>query len=62
MRSEVDEPIQFLYISIGSIAELETELIIANDLHYIKNIDDIINQLTKIRSLILGLIKYLKHK
>lgn len=61
-RQSDKETIQFLYISIGSIAELETELIIANDLHYVKNIDDIINQLTKIRSLILGLIKYLKHK
>ena len=56
------ETIQFLYISIGSIAELETELLIAQNLGYASNIDEIMDKLIKIRNLILGLIKYLKNK
>lgn len=61
-RQSDKETIQFLYISIGSIAELETELLIAQNLGYTSNIDEIMEKLIKIRSLILGLIKYLKNK
>ena len=61
-RQSDKETIQFLYISIGSIAELETELLIAQNLGYVSNIDEIMEKLIKIRSLILGLIKYLKNK
>ena len=61
-RQSDKETIQFLYISIGSIAELETELLIAQNLGYASNIDEIMEKLIKIRSLILGLIKYLKNK
>jgi len=32
---------QFLYIALGSCAELETQLIIANELDYIKETDKI---------------------
>lgn len=56
------ETIHFLYISVGSIAELETQLIIAEKLHYIETSEDFIKSLVSIRSLILGLIKYLKNK
>lgn len=61
-RQSDKETIQFLYISVGSIAELETQLLIAKNLHYIDNIDDLLLKITSIRSLILGLIKYLKFK
>ncbi len=61
-RQSDKETIQFLYISIGSIAELETELLIAQNLGYTSNIDEIMEKLIKIRSLVLGLIKYLKNK
>lgn len=56
------ETLQFLYIAVGSLAELETELLIAKNLNYIQNIEDTTCRLIKIRSLILGLIKYLKNK
>ena len=55
-RQSDKETIQFLYISIGSIAELETELLIAQNLGYTSNIDEIMEKLIKIRSLVLGLI------
>lgn len=61
-RQSDKETIQFLYVAVGSIAELETELLIAQKLNFIQNIENIINRLIKIRSLILGLIKYLKNK
>ena len=35
-RKGEKEFIQFLYISLGSMAELETQLIIANNLKYVK--------------------------
>mgnify|MGYP004642872553 FL=1 len=61
-RQSDKETIQFLYISIGSIAELETELLIAQNLGYIFEVENLLDDLVKIRSLILGLAKYLKTK
>lgn len=61
-RQNDKETVQFLYISIGSIAELETQLLIAKELEYILNVDKILDDLTKIKGIILGLIKYLKSK
>jgi four helix bundle protein len=63
-RQSDKELIQFLYICLGSIAELETLLIISADQYYIteENFDEINNSLQKIRSMLLGLIRYLKNK
>ena len=43
-RQSDKETIQFLYISIGSIAELETELLIAQNLVYIQNVDELMEK------------------
>ena len=58
------EFVQFLYISLGSMAELETQLIIATNLKYISSskYDLIINDLTDIRKMLSGLIKYVKNR
>ena len=61
-RQSDKETIQFLHISLGSLAELETQLIIAEKLNYIKEPQTYLNKIIEIRSLILGLIKYLKNK
>lgn len=61
-RQSSKETIQFLYISLGSIAELETQLLISVELKYINNIDEILKKLNHVKSLILGLIKYFKTK
>ncbi len=58
-RNHDKEFIQFLYISLGSLAELETQLIISKEIGYLEKID--IN-LEEIRKMILGLIKYLKNR
>jgi len=58
------EFIQFLYIALGSLSEVETQLIISRNLSYIN--DEILNkletQIISIRAQISGLIKYLKTK
>lgn len=61
-RQSDKELIQFLYIALGSCAELETQLIISENLYYITEAKSISDQLTTIKKTILGLIKYLKKK
>ena len=61
-RQTTKETSQFLYISLGSIAELETQLLIAKELNYVENTDEIIDKLSLIRGLVSGLIKYYKNK
>ena len=61
-RKNNKEFIQFLYIALGSSAEVETQLEIAFRLSYIKNVDAIINNIADIRRLIQGLIRYIKNK
>lgn len=52
---------QFLYISLGSCAELETQLVIANELNYIthENRKNIIEDINHISRMIYNLIKKL---
>ena len=60
-RNSKKELIQFLYISLGSAAELETQLIISEKLKYIENLA-ILNDLNDIQKMIMGLIKYLRNQ
>ncbi len=54
----------FLYISLGSLSELETQLIIANNLKYLtlNDYEMTIDRLEEIRKMLLGLIKFVKNK
>lgn len=61
-RQTAKETSQFLHISLGSVAELETQLLIAKELNYIENINDMFDKIALIRGLIFGLIKYYKAK
>ncbi len=58
------ELIQFLYISLGSLEELETLIIIGSNLNYFKEPDlsNIDRKIIHVRKLLIGLIKYLKNK
>ncbi|WP_179009193.1 four helix bundle protein [Winogradskyella forsetii] len=58
------ETIQFLYISRGSLYELETQLYLAFDLDYISNkqLETILEQVTSCKKLLNGFIKYFKSK
>lgn len=59
-RNSKKEYIQFLYISLGSASELETQLIIAERLEYLKNTSDVFDKLNDIKKMIVGLISYLR--
>ena len=63
-RNHSKEFIQFLYISLGSISELETQVIISLNLGFLIQDDSIKiqNELTELRRMILGLIRSLKNK
>jgi len=60
-RQSSKEFIQFLYISLGSAVELETQLIIGGELNLLNN-TAIFNELDEIRKMLLGLIKHQKMK
>ena len=57
-RSTKKEFIQFLYIALGSLSEVETQLIIAQRLRYISNYDE--DLILQIKRMLIGLIKSLK--
>jgi four helix bundle protein len=63
-RNHSKEFLQFLFISLGSISELETQIIISENLKYSQNSDSLIlqNELTELRKMIIGLIRYLENK
>lgn len=52
---------QFLYISLGSLSEVETQLIIASKLKYLTN-TDLSEDIEVLRRMTLNFIKYLKSK
>lgn len=54
------ETLRFLDISLGSISELDTQIIIAGKLKYIDNYEEINIKISKVRALLIGLIKYYK--
>lgn len=61
-RSSVNEYIRFLYISLGSLSELETHIVICIKLKYIKEDIDILTEVEMLRRMTLNFIKYLKTK
>lgn len=61
-RSSDKELARFLDIALGSVAELETQLIISHNLGYLTNLEDLLGELKRISAMILGLKKYLSKK
>lgn len=58
-RKSKKEFIKFLYVAMGSLAELETQLLLAKKLNFI-NDDMSLSDIESIRKMILGLIRYLR--
>ncbi len=58
-RSSRKEYIQFLYIALGSVAEIETQLIIAKNLNYM-SINNYLKEIKTIKSKLINLINSLK--
>ena len=59
-RNSKKEFMQFLYISLGSLCELETQLKICINIGYLQNLEDIFLQTEKIKKMINALISSLK--
>lgn len=59
-RNSTKEFVQFLYIALGSAAEAETQLLIAQRLGYTKSIDDVLESVVSVKKLISGLIGHYK--
>lgn len=58
-RRNPKEFIQFLYIAKGSLAEVETQLIICKRLKYIDDIADLVDSMKRLRTMLIGLINAL---
>ncbi|WP_412561835.1 four helix bundle protein [Winogradskyella sp. MIT101101] len=63
-RQSNKETIHFLYISKGSLYELETQLYLAFDLQYIseEQLENILTKITTCKKLLNGFINYFKSK
>jgi len=63
-RESNKEFLRFLYISLGSISELDTQLLIAKNLDFLTKEDwvQLDKKLTEIRKMLAGLIKFRKGK
>lgn len=57
-RNSNKEFIQFLYVALGSLSEVETQLIIAVRLKFISGYNE--EQITNLKRMLLGLIRYVK--
>lgn len=60
-RFSTKDTIRFIEISIGSLAELETQVIISQELEYIKNEGQILEHIKRLNAMYLGLVKHLKN-
>jgi len=49
-------------MSLGSTAEIETQLLISTNLNYLKDYSILETELTETKKLILGMIRYLNNK
>ncbi|KAF5082510.1 23S rRNA-intervening sequence protein [anaerobic digester metagenome] len=61
-RASTKETIHFLYIALGSLAELETQLLISSRLGYVEYSEVLMGKISKVKQVILGLIRFLKNK
>ena len=59
-RETTPEFLRFLYIARGSLAELETQILIAHDLGYIDNVESLKAEIYQVSALLDGLIRSLK--
>ena len=61
-RSSDKDFIHFLYIVLGSIAELDTQYILAKELRFTEGSESVEKGIEDVRKMTVGLIKHLKNK
>jgi len=59
-RSGKKEFKQFLRVSLGSLAELETQVLISRKLNYMDREEALLERIETVRRLLLGLVRHLK--
>ena len=59
-RNSKADYIRFVYIALGSLSELETQVIISKNLGYSSDIDNLLNEIEILRKMTLNFIKPLK--
>ncbi len=59
-RNSTKEYIQFLYVALGSACEVETQIVIAERIGYIKEAENYIQEINEIKKMLNGLISSLK--
>jgi len=61
-RASTKEFAQFLYMALGSLSELETQIIVSQRLGYVDQEDGLLRQVETVRKLLSGLIRYAKER
>ena len=61
-RKGSKEFVQYLYISMGSLAEVETQILLAQRLKFVTDVDHILEKIVNTRQMLNGLIRYLDRK
>jgi four helix bundle protein len=56
------EYIQFLYIAMGSLSELETQILLSQRLQFVNSVDNYLVQIEKIKLMLFGLIRYISKR
>lgn len=52
----------FLYISLGSLSELETQIMLSKDLGFINESNNMEEHILRVKQMLLGLIKHLEKR
>jgi four helix bundle protein len=53
------EFVQFMYIAMGSLSELETQILLSQRLQFVNSVDNYLDQIEKIKQMLFGLIRYI---
>jgi len=59
-RNSKTEYVRFMYIALGSLAELETHTVISKNLGYTSDANDLLYEIEVLRKMTLNFIKHLK--
>jgi four helix bundle protein len=56
------EFVQFMYIAMGSLSELETQILLSQRLQFVNSVDNYLDQIEKIKQMLFGLIRYISKR
>lgn len=56
------EFVQFMYIAMGSLSELETQILLSQRLKFVISVDNYLDQIEKIKQMLFGLIRYISKR